>query len=87
MPLKVGLKYIDIWKDSMEDAVLRYENEPQYKDQIVFYDNCTFADLLSYEPLQHKDIFVKDGVHFNEEGYHAYASFFREVLKDELKQY
>ena len=218
MPIKVGLKYIDIWKDSMEDAVLRYEKEPQHQDQIVFYgpsyftrwstrygmtplremilgnsgapcavnrgfgsscpehqlyyyprlirplnprvlvyaptfgngqafgytldeswelaqrvlaytmtdfpevriylcgshpvrdltdadladqaywdnllrefaeanENCTFADLLSYAPLQRKDIFVKDGVHFNEEGYHAYASFFREVLKDELNKY
>ena len=218
MPLKVGLKYIDIWKDSMEDAVLRYEKEPQYQDQIVFYgpsyftrwstrygmtplremilgssgapcavnrgfgsscpehqlyyyprlirpltprvlvyaptfgngkafgytldeswelaqrvlaytmadfpecriylcgahpvrdlsdedradqiywdkllrefaeanDNCTFADLLAYPPLLRKDIFVADGVHFNEEGYRIYADFFRMVLKDELNKY
>ena len=50
-------------------------------------DNCTFVDLLAYDPLLRKDIFVADGVHFNEEGYRIYADFFRKTLKDELKQY
>ena len=37
MPVKVGLQYIEQWKDSMENYVRRYEQEPVVKDQIVFY--------------------------------------------------
>ena len=43
MPVKVGLKYIEIWKDSMEKAVLAYEQEPIVKDQIVFYGPSYFT--------------------------------------------
>ena len=43
---------------------------------------------LSYAPLaSRKDIFVEDGVHFNQAGYDIYAEFFKEVLKDELAKY
>lgn len=218
MPVKVGLKHIEIWNDSMEKAVLRYEEEPIVKDQIVFYGPSNFTrwspkygmiplretvlgksgapccvnrgfgsscpehqlyyydrlvrplsprvlvyspgfgngaafgytleeswelaqrviayamtdfpglriylcgahprkepteeylgrvevwntwleefarntpdviyvDSLSYEPLQRKDIFVADGVHFNSEGYGIYGDFFRGVLKAELSAY
>jgi hypothetical protein len=37
MPVKVGLQYIDIWKESMEEAICEYEKEPMKKGQIVFY--------------------------------------------------
>lgn len=43
MPVKVGLKLIEIWNDSMEDAVLEYEKEPIVKGQIVFYGPSTFT--------------------------------------------
>ena len=43
MPVKVGLRYIEIWKDSMEKAVLRYEEEPIVTDQIVFYGPSNFT--------------------------------------------
>ena len=43
MPVKVGLKYIDIWKDSMEKAVCKYEEEPIEKGQIVFYGPSNFT--------------------------------------------
>lgn len=43
MPVKVGLKYIEIWKDSMEKAVCAYEEEPVVKDQIVFYGPSYFT--------------------------------------------
>ena len=36
MAVKVGLKFIEIWGESMEDEVLAYEAEPQEKGQIVF---------------------------------------------------
>jgi len=49
--------------------------------------NCHYVDLLNYEPLQRKDIFVADGVHFNAEGYRIYTEFFKEALKDELAKY
>ena len=43
MPVKVGLRYIEIWKDSMEDAVRAYEQEPIEKGQIVFYGPSNFT--------------------------------------------
>ena len=217
MPVKVGLQYIEIWKDSMENAVRKYEEEPIVTDQIVFYgpsyftrwstkygmtplrevlvgesgapccvnrgfgsscaehqlyyysrmvrplrprvlvyssyangssfgytpeeswelaqrviayamtdfpelrvylcgttpareeneaallrtakydamqkefaeshENCFFLDLRASEALCRKDIFIADGVHYNQEGYQLFADFFREALKDELAQY
>ena len=32
MAVKIGLKYIDIWGDSMEDAVLAYEKETEEEE-------------------------------------------------------
>ena len=43
MSVKIGLRYIDIWKDSLEDAVLAYEREPLQKGQIVFYGPSHFT--------------------------------------------
>ena len=49
--------------------------------------NCFFIDPKTYEPLNRTDIFVKDGVHYNQEGYELYADFFRDALKNELNQF
>ena len=49
--------------------------------------NCFFASAMDYAPLDRSDIFVEDGVHFNQEGYDIYAEFYKEVLKDELEKY
>ena len=217
MPVRVGLRYIDIWDDSLEDAVREYEAEPIIKDQIVFYGpsyftrwsakwkhaplrdvmlgksgapcsinrgfgsscpehqlyyyprmirlleprvlvygcignssafgysdeeafelaqrvimyaltdfpnlriylmgakgkkdmneenlakfkaqsdmvrefaeatpRCHFVDPLAYEPLRRNDIYVKDGVHYNREGYDIFADFWRDALKEELAKY
>ena len=43
MPVKVGLKYIDIWGESMEEQVISYEREPIEKGKIVFYGSSTFT--------------------------------------------
>ena len=43
MPVKVGLKVIEIWKDSMEKAVCRYEEQDTPKGQIVFYGPSNFT--------------------------------------------
>ena len=43
MPVKVGLKYIEVWGESMEDQVLAYEKEPIEKGKIVFYGPSNFT--------------------------------------------
>ena len=43
MAVKIGLKYIEIWKESMENAVLEYEKEEVKKGQIVFYGPSNFT--------------------------------------------
>ena len=43
MSVKVGLHYIDIWQESMEDQVRAYEKEPLHKGQIVFYGPSYFT--------------------------------------------
>ena len=41
--IKVGLRYIDIWKTSLEKEVQRYEAEPTIKGGIVFYGDSDFT--------------------------------------------
>jgi len=43
MPVKVGLQYIDKWKESMEEEVRAYEAQPQEPGQIVFYGSSSFT--------------------------------------------
>ena len=55
MPLRVGLKFIDIWNESLEKAVCRYESEPTEKGQIVFYGPSNFtrwSERFGNEPLR-----------------------------------
>ncbi|MBQ8356432.1 MAG: hypothetical protein IJX39_01330 [Clostridia bacterium] len=49
--------------------------------------NCVFIDAKAYKPLRRTDIYVEDGVHFNQTGYDLYTDFFKEALKDELDRY
>ena len=49
--------------------------------------NCHYIDIMKYEGMHRKDIFVEDGVHFNQEGYHEYTKLFKEELKEELKRF
>lgn len=49
--------------------------------------NCFLIDEKTYAPLQRDDIFIEDGVHFNQMGYDLYRDFFREALKDELEKF
>ena len=48
---------------------------------------CHYLDAFDYAPLTENDIYIPDGVHFNEKGYAAFADFFNEALKDELAKY
>ena len=43
MPVKVGLQYIDIWKESMEEVVSEKEKEEYPEGQIVFYGSSSFT--------------------------------------------
>ena len=43
MPVRVGLKFIDIWNESLEKAVCRYESEKVERGQIVFYGPSNFT--------------------------------------------
>lgn len=43
MPVKVGLKYIEIWKESMETRICEYEKEVVEPGQIVFYGPSYFT--------------------------------------------
>ena len=43
MPVKVGLQYIDIWKESMEEVVCEKEKEEYPEGQIVFYGSSSFT--------------------------------------------
>lgn len=49
--------------------------------------DCFYLDTFEYEPLRNPDLFVKDGIHFNQQGYLVYGEFFKEALKDELANY
>ena len=63
MPVRVGLKVIEIWNDSMEKAVQRYEQEPIQKGQIVFYGPSYFtrwSERWGHVPLR-KALLGKSG--------------------------
>jgi len=50
--------------------------------------NCHYLNFLDYEPLaSRKDIYVEDGIHFNQEGYHLYGEYFKKALEEELAKY
>jgi len=49
--------------------------------------NCYYVDMYNHEPLACKDIFVDDGIHYNQKGYDLYTEFFKEVLREELDRY
>ncbi len=70
-----------------DDDVYRVHHEKSSAWMKEFCENtpdCHFLNILDYEPLQRNDIFVEDGVHYNQEGYNLYADYFREALKKEL---
>lgn len=49
--------------------------------------NCFYVDALEYEPLRQSDIYVDDGVHYNQKGYDIYGEFYKQILKDELENF
>lgn len=49
--------------------------------------NCTFIDVMNHQQFYNKDIYVEDGIHYNQKGYDICAEFYKEALKDELKNF
>ena len=43
MPVKIGLKHIDLWNESLEKQVQKYEEETVEPGQIVFYGPSNFT--------------------------------------------
>lgn len=49
--------------------------------------NCHYIDVMKYEGMHRKDIFIEDGVHLNQEGYDEYTKVFKNELREELKRF
>lgn len=63
MPVKIGLKHIDIWGDTLENAVCEYEREEIKTGKIVFYGPSNFtrwSKQYGHRPLS-EDIRGKSG--------------------------
>ena len=50
-------------------------------------EDIFFLDLYDHPEFLRKDIFIEDGVHFNQDGYDLYAAFYQEALKEEFAKY
>ena len=75
-------------RNNSEEALERFEKiNAILKEFAEKTPNCYFLDVLSYEPLHRTDIFAPDGTHYNQEGYHLYADFFKQALKEEFDQF
>lgn len=75
-------------KNDNEEAFARMEKiNALAREFVQNTPNCFFLNVSDYEPLKNPDLFVEDGVHYNQTGYDVYADFFREALKDELARY
>ena len=74
-------------KDTPETIAKRRSHIDMLKKFVDNTENCYLVDSFNHEPLWRDDIFVSDGVHYNQLGYDLYADFFKEVLKGELERY
>jgi hypothetical protein len=74
----------DETEEHLKDVAWFDERLREFAEEIP---DCTYVDVMGYQPLNREDIYVKDGVHYSQEGYDIYGAFFRDVLKNELEQY
>lgn len=72
---------------SEEDIASRRKYSEVIKKFAEKTPGCYYLDVFDYEPLTHDDVYIEDGVHFNPDGYRAFAEFFKEALKEELAQF
>ena len=86
--LKIYIEGVGVAQKTTEaDMPERIEYNSWLQEFAASHERCTFVDKLAYEPLRRRDIFVEDGIHYNQQGYDLYADFYREVLKDELAKF
>lgn len=69
-----------------EDLERRLAFGERLKKYAAETPNCFYIDVLGYEPLNRQDIYVEDGVHFNQMGYDIYKELFLEALHAELNR-
>ena len=74
----------DITPESIQEKKAFDERIRAFAEQIP---NCTFVDVMNQEQFYRKDIYVEDGIHYNQKGYDLCTEFYREVLKEELKNF
>ena len=63
------------------------EFEKLSKEFVAEHEGFYYIDCIDIPGCNRDDVFVEDGVHFNQKGYEFYTEFFREALKDELKEF
>lgn len=86
--IRIYLQGANPSRDPTEKGIkFREEYNPKLKAFADSTPNCFFIDPFDYAPLLQKDIYVEDGVHFNQKGYDLYGEFYRQALKDELQKY
>lgn len=86
--IRIYLCGTNVSRDETEEKrALALEYDRWQKEFAASHENCFFIDTRACQALHRKDIFVEDGVHYNQEGYRLYEDFFRQALKDELAQY
>ncbi len=75
-------------KNDSEEAIARCKKSNAILQEFAEHTpNCYYLNIYDHKPLQNKDIFVDDGVHYNPEGYKLYAEFFKEALKEEFDRF
>ena len=82
--LRIYLCGVNLWKTPTETAK---KYDAWLQEYAANTPDCTYLDISDYEPLQNKELFLADNVHFNHEGYLLYAEYFKEKLRHELDQF
>ena len=83
--------YIEGAHPTRDEDAERQARKQAYNETIKAFaeanEDVFFLDLYDNPEFLRKDIFVEDGVHFNEHGYQLYAQLYRKVLDKELAAY
>ena len=69
----------------------RYEMAKKYDEYLIEYakthPRCKYLNFIDRKDMNNEELYVGDGVHFNQKGYDLYADYFREALKEELERF
>ena len=73
--------------DAGETLAISQKGNELVREFVREHPDCHFVDVFDHAPLHGAELFVEDGVHFNQLGYDRFAEFFAEALRDELARY